>query len=203
MGSPANAASTAPSSTLAETSPGGSPTTRATTEAQTSVRTSTVSAPASTVSSASNSVAQSSNTDNNFSTSSPESSITSQTRGFTVIVPAASSPVSTSASSTYPSIGIVPTPAESGSDVHKHDDAVKAVGSISAVIIFLAICYCLFRFCPPIRNRYLTWKDDHRKSRAPRMGISETPLPSTCCFYCIFSGILTKQCCSWTGNKAD
>ena len=40
----------------------------------------------------------------------------------------------------------------------------------SAISLFCGIVYCLFRFCPPVRNRWTAWKINRKQSRQKENG---------------------------------
>ncbi len=55
--------------------------------------------------------------------------------------------------------------------------AVAAAVSIICIALFFGIIYCLFRFCQPVRNRWLAFKTRKQHKRQKQTGMDDATLP--------------------------
>lgn len=82
-------------------------------------------------------------------------------------------------SESLPAITMAPTgPAMVKSSTHEPRAAFQAGLSIAAVSVFIALLFVMFRFCPPIRNRWLERKERKNIATQKRLGLEEMSLPS-------------------------
>ena len=79
-----------------------------------------------------------------------------------------------SASHTHPAIGtLTGAPSVIQSETHEPQNALKAGVSIAAISVIIALVYVLFRFCTPIRSRWLLRQDNGRLEREKRLGLND------------------------------
>jgi hypothetical protein len=105
---------------------------------------------------------------------SAETSITETIPAYTVY--SAKSPTLTTTNTGAPLISSN-KPVSSYSKGQKTEEK-KAVGTMVVIIcvfVFLGMCYVCFRFCPPVRKRYLAWRARRVEERQKRLGIEDLP----------------------------